>query len=271
MKLQLIEQIQKAATKPTSDSSEFEHEPDVESQNDELADDVASDHEPEPIVDFDSDFSVDTTPPASASSDVEEDMDPQWPEPEILTVLPCEILDPPQVPGYSHQWTCPVHRCAYTIDMLHLTDENTRGLDSDTKRFLCGKRWHLGDEKVLDCLEEIINFHYIDHLTDLDIQIVKRKGRASHLSISSVQLSSLLTYRPPTSIGSTPNRMSHGHENGVRSPDWRWTNLLKRRTCLWTPTLPDGGDRHDNGRASSIHDNGEFIFTYTNVQFYTSI
>lgn len=115
---------------------------------------------------YDSDFSVASSPPASASSD--DGCEPE--NPDIAALIPLEFWHPPRPPGVDFQWHCPATGCAYTINMLSLVSENTKGLDSSMKKFLCTKKWkRLYDPEVMKGFYEIVSDHYKDHMLKLGL------------------------------------------------------------------------------------------------------
>jgi|SRR5882762_1223784 len=110
---------------------------------------------------YDSDFSVASSPPASSSSD-----DYSEPEnPEIAALIPPEFWNPPQPPGFDFRWHCPASKCKYSIDMLNLTGENTKGLDPAANAFLRVKKWRkLTDARVMKAFYTMVSHHYNDHM-----------------------------------------------------------------------------------------------------------
>lgn len=112
---------------------------------------------------YDSDFSVASTPPASASSD-----DYSEPEnPEIAALIPPEFWNPPQPPGLDFQWHCPASKCTYIINMLNLSGENTKSLDAATNAVLRAKKWRkITDAKVMKAFYTMVSGHYNDHIAN---------------------------------------------------------------------------------------------------------
>jgi hypothetical protein len=110
---------------------------------------------------YDSDFSVASSPPASASSDDDSEIE----NPDIAALIPPEFWKPPRPPGLDFQWHCPATDCYYNINMLALTAENTEGLDKTMDKFLRGKKWtKMYDAKVLKGFYEMVSEHYNDHM-----------------------------------------------------------------------------------------------------------
>jgi hypothetical protein len=110
---------------------------------------------------YDSDFSVASSPPASATSD-----DYSEPEnPEIAALIPPGFWNPPQPPGLDFKWHCPASKCRYTINMLDLSSENTKGLDSATNAFLRVKKWRkITEPRVMRGFYTMVSDHYNDHM-----------------------------------------------------------------------------------------------------------
>jgi len=110
---------------------------------------------------YDSDFSVASSPPASASSD-----DYSEPEnPEISTHIPPEFWNPPRPPGLDFRWLCPASKCTYSIDMLNLSSENTKGLDAALNAFLRDKEWKkITDAKAMKGFYTMVSNHYNEHM-----------------------------------------------------------------------------------------------------------
>lgn len=115
---------------------------------------------------YDSDFSVASTPPASGSSD-----DFSEPEnPEIAALVPPEFWNPPQPPGLDFLWRCPVSKCEYSINMLKLSGENTKALDSATNAFLRVKKWRkITESRVMQGFYTMVSDHYNDHMAKENI------------------------------------------------------------------------------------------------------
>ncbi|KAF7969039.1 hypothetical protein HWV62_28431 [Athelia sp. TMB] len=167
-------------------TSESDLEPTAESEHDELEDEVVvpeiEEHEYE--VTFDSDFSVETTPPPSDSTDDEVDKVVEWPNPEITHALPHAIFYPPKAPGMDHQWRCAVPKCTYSINMLKLTDNDVQDLLPEDKRYLARRNWHIRDERVHNCFNRMVHNHYIIHIQNIGGRLVGRQGQASFLGFS---------------------------------------------------------------------------------------
>lgn len=126
---------------------------------------------------FDSDFSVPSSSSAPSSSD--EDGDSEPPNPDIAALLPPEIWVPPRLPGYDFRWRCPVDRCSYVIDMLHLTAENTRSLRPNTALLLQKKRWtNLTSSPVLNAFHDMVDDHYKDHLARVGLHFIPGRVRS---------------------------------------------------------------------------------------------
>jgi len=110
---------------------------------------------------YDSDFSVASSPPASASSDDYSESE----NPEIAALIPPEFWNPPHPPGLDFRWHCPASKCAYSINMLNLSAENTKGLDAATNAFLRVKKWRkITDARVLKGFYTMVSGHYNDHM-----------------------------------------------------------------------------------------------------------
>jgi hypothetical protein len=115
---------------------------------------------------YDSDFSVASSPPVSASSD-----DCSEPEnPEIAALIPTEFWNPPQPPGLDFQWRCPASKCTYGINMLNLSSENTKRLDTSAYAFLRMKKWRkITDVKVMKAFYTMVSDHYNDHMAEQNV------------------------------------------------------------------------------------------------------
>lgn len=135
-----------------------EEEDDMEQDGEDEADETELVHQQNI---YDSDFSVASSPPASASSD--DDSEPE--NPDIAALIPPEFWHPPQPPGLDFQWHCPARDCPYNINLLALTAENTKGLDGAMAKFLRAKQWKkMYDAKVLKGFYEMASDHYNDHM-----------------------------------------------------------------------------------------------------------
>ena len=156
---------------------------------------------------YDSDFSVPSTPPASGSSDDDSETE----NPEIYNLIPQPFWHPPKPPGLDFRWCCPAARCMYVIDMLNLTDENVKGLDVNEAEFLRGKMWgHLHSDRVNRNFLYMVSNHYNQHM--LDVGVVWKNYCTTAVSTSELRKLSYLTVRSRVNwYGRTPKGTLRGH------------------------------------------------------------
>ncbi|KAH7918532.1 hypothetical protein BV22DRAFT_1108332 [Leucogyrophana mollusca] len=123
---------------------------------------------------YDSDFSIESTPPASASSD--DEVPPT--DPAILRIVPRALWEDPVLPGPDLLWWCPIPRCIHCIDMRNLTDKDVSRLDPTEVLYLMRKEWRCihRDKIVLHAFDFMVSHHYKDHLTELGIKVVTEHG-----------------------------------------------------------------------------------------------
>lgn len=115
---------------------------------------------------YDSDFSVASSPPASASEDDYSELE----NPDIAALIPPEFWNPPHPPGLDFRWHCPASKCTYSINMLNLNNENTKALDSAANAFLRVKKWRkITDAKVMKGFYTMVSDHYNDHMAKQNI------------------------------------------------------------------------------------------------------
>ncbi|KAH7904095.1 hypothetical protein BJ138DRAFT_33790 [Hygrophoropsis aurantiaca] len=126
--------------------------------------------------DYDSTFSVESTPSASSSS--HEDIPPT--DPAILRAIPFELWEAPKLPGPDFLWWCPVPRCEYYIDMRNLTQDNVRRLKGDVVVYLTSKKWTSvhRDKTVYIAFQHMAGHHYEDHITAQGIKWVKEGNQS---------------------------------------------------------------------------------------------
>lgn len=119
---------------------------------------------------YDSDFSL-----ASTSSAYDTDSDVSY-SPELTSKVPPFCMRTPEIPTGRFKWECP--GCEYIIDLLNLTEDNTRGLPSELGNFLHRKSWqYLNEEKVKWVMQNMISNHYISHLRKNGVQVVRRQNK----------------------------------------------------------------------------------------------
>jgi hypothetical protein len=124
---------------------------------------------------YDPEFSEPSTPPASDSDDTNDIP----PDPDIMSrIHPC-FREPPILPGVDFKWKCPVEECAYVIDMLNLSDLNTRCLRNEDIRALREKRgWSSMQEDLPEsAFYKMVSNHWEDHLTISGVKWVRKRTR----------------------------------------------------------------------------------------------
>ncbi|KAI0275072.1 hypothetical protein BC834DRAFT_965512 [Gloeopeniophorella convolvens] len=138
-------------------------------------------------VQYDSDFSDASTPPASPSSSragsptlMLSSLDSRLPlNPEIWSLVPDEVLRPPVLPPDLH-WYCPLGggTCPYSIDMYAPSEDELRILrtcgDVPLKDIndLRRKEFKSDEERVYLMFCELVSAHWDVHLAELDIKHV---------------------------------------------------------------------------------------------------
>lgn len=126
---------------------------------------------------YDSDFSL-----ASTSSAYDTDSDVSY-SPELTSKVPPFCMRTPEIPTGRFKWECP--GCEYIIDLLNLTEDNTRGLPSELGNFLHRKSWqYLNEEKVKWVMQNMISNHYISHLRKNGVQVVRRQNKVCSWQIN---------------------------------------------------------------------------------------
>ncbi|CDO71581.1 hypothetical protein BN946_scf184911.g51 [Trametes cinnabarina] len=122
---------------------------------------------------YDSDFSPASTPPGSPSSSSSglPSRPPSPVDPALAARIPSEFFVLPQVTA-TFQWVCPVERCGYLIDLLHLTEENldTEDITEDEKRRLKSRSWNIREDWVRDAFGYMVDKHLFQHLDEWDIK-----------------------------------------------------------------------------------------------------
>ncbi|GBE77954.1 hypothetical protein SCP_0108360 [Sparassis crispa] len=125
---------------------------------------------------YDSDFSPESTPPASpSSSSASLPSRPSTPpNPEIMALLPIEFMYPPLLPLHF-RWVCPAADCRYMINLLDMSDENCKALSDEDVRKMKAGGWVIRDRWVRRCFKTMVSAHYDDHLDQMGIVMWQEK------------------------------------------------------------------------------------------------
>ncbi|CAL1695800.1 unnamed protein product [Somion occarium] len=141
---------------------------------------------------YDSDFSPESTPDWNPSSEASYPSRPATPDSPTLIQKVRDIgtilYHDPDPPDSSMKWWCPVKTCNYMINLLDLTEENTRPLDQETIDRLKARRWYLRMGWVMDAWKIMARAHYDDHLHRVGVRMTWDKFKRVRLSyVSNVQ------------------------------------------------------------------------------------
>ncbi|KAI0797743.1 hypothetical protein C8Q75DRAFT_887201 [Abortiporus biennis] len=126
---------------------------------------------------YDSDFSEASTANWSDSSENSlPSRPPTPPTPTLAKDIPLVFLHPPCLPRFSFTWMCPVDGCAYEIDLLNLSEENSREVHEDDLRRIKRGGWTLQDEWLQNCFGWMVSVHWSEHLENRGIIIEEDGG-----------------------------------------------------------------------------------------------
>lgn len=120
---------------------------------------------------YDSDFSPESTPPASPSTDASlPSRPPTPPDPEIMKLFPVEFWHPPLLP-LNYRWICPVVDCQYMVNLQDLSQDNCAALSANDVERLKAGGWVLREPWVQRCFKTMVSVHYEAHVDRAGVKI----------------------------------------------------------------------------------------------------
>ncbi|KAI0068200.1 hypothetical protein BV25DRAFT_1818582 [Artomyces pyxidatus] len=130
---------------------------------------------------YDSDFTQDSSPPASESeSDAPHARAPL--DPALAALIPREFYARPAFPP-DFVWVCPLGDCRHTIDLLNLTDEDVRGARRGGQRvFLRRQPWKVGDEQRTRMFYDLVSAHWQAHMPELGLELAVNQDGVKEVS-----------------------------------------------------------------------------------------
>lgn len=145
-----------------------------------VASDEGLDVDPTMMRTYDPDFSPASTTLGSPISGPSRPSTPV--DPELLASLPPELWNPPNVSALL-MWTCPWNGCFYTIDLLHLTDEDMDhpAISEDDKRRFRNQdaSWDSDDVWAREAFAYMADKHHFWHLDQAGIDVDVTGDRVS--------------------------------------------------------------------------------------------